>query len=159
MVVSGFRCTPPGSVGQCDAGRSPGSRVNTAGPAFPDLFDPVAHPETGGRASGSPLTVAGDSRRLAPGPRPSQGARRSLFTRSRGTGDAATVRCAPACGQSGSASHPKPLRCDARALRHGGELRPDDVLRDPAAAGRGVETAIGAGENAGRIADHLRDPL
>jgi hypothetical protein len=70
MVVSHRRGTPPGSCCERDAGRSPGSRVNTTGPVFPcpgGLSDPpCSEPEEGGRASGSPLTVAGAAADLPP---------------------------------------------------------------------------------------------
>ena len=63
MIVSRRQGTPPGGCCERDAGRSPGSRVNTSGPVFPcpvGLSDPpCSKPEEGGRASGSPLTVAG----------------------------------------------------------------------------------------------------
>ncbi len=91
---------------QRDDGRSPGSRVTTAGPAFPNPPGPVARPRRGERASGSPLTVAGAAADLPPDQRSSQGARRSLFTRSRGTIDAQhsparTPAGKPAAGSSG----------------------------------------------------------
>ena len=47
----------------------------------------VAHLPKGGRASGSPLTVAGSAADLAPDQRSSRDARRSLLTGSRGTID------------------------------------------------------------------------
>jgi hypothetical protein len=36
VVVSSRRCAPPGNVGSCDDGRSPGSRLNAPDPIFPN---------------------------------------------------------------------------------------------------------------------------
>jgi hypothetical protein len=55
-------------------------------PYLPEpLWDPVARPLWGGWPSGSPLTVCGSSRRLAPGPLVQPERTAFPFTRSRGT--------------------------------------------------------------------------
>jgi hypothetical protein len=73
MVLSHRQGTPPDGCCQRDAGRSPGSRVSTSGPVFPCLLrrsdPPYSAQEKGGRASGSPLTVAGAAADLPPEPR------------------------------------------------------------------------------------------
>src|SRR5215469_16299637 len=53
----------------------------------------------------------------------------------------------------------QPLRCERGAVAQGCELRPDDVLGDPAHAGGGIETAVGSGNDPTRVADRPRDLL
>src|SRR5215207_1570313 len=53
----------------------------------------------------------------------------------------------------------QPLRRDPRAVPQARELGPDDVLGHPPPSGRGVETAIGAGQHPRRIADNGGDAL
>ena len=92
MAVSCLRCTPPdglvrattaGLLAHGNRGRCP----DAASPAFPSLPAQWPTPRGGGRTSGSPLTVAGAAVDLPPDRKSSQDARRSLFTRSRGTVD------------------------------------------------------------------------
>src|SRR3984893_15663296 len=54
-------------------------------------------------------------------------------------------------------SHPQPLGSNAGACGQRFALGPDDVFGDAAHSGRGVEPAIGAGDDAVRIADRRRD--
>ena len=53
----------------------------------------------------------------------------------------------------------QPPRGDAGALCHCGELRPHHIFRHPAHSRRGIEAAVGAGQQAVRIADRCRDAL
>ncbi|CAG4926356.1 unnamed protein product [Acidocella sp. C78] len=58
---------PARQHGWCDTGRSPGSRLDAGGPAFPNRFGFSGSPLRGGRTTGSPLTVAGAAIDLLPG--------------------------------------------------------------------------------------------